>query len=80
MFERRIGRDEVRNVLDQGEVIEAYPEDRPFPSQLVPGWDGLRPVHVVSARNEEEDETIVITVYEPEPDRWEPDFKRRRKP
>lgn len=41
MFERRIGRDEVRNVLDQGEVIEAYPEDRPFPSQLVLGWDGM---------------------------------------
>ncbi len=79
MFERRIGRDEVRNVLDQGEVIEAYPDDRPFPSRLVLGWDELRPLHVVAARNEEENETIVITVYEPELDKWESDFKRRRK-
>lgn len=79
MFERRIGRDEVRNVLEQGEVIEAYPEDRPFPSRLVLGWDESRPLHVVAARNEEENETVVITVYEPELDKWEPDFKRRRK-
>jgi len=35
--------------------------------------------HVVAADNRKAGETIVITVYEPNPEEWEPDFKRRKK-
>jgi len=35
-------------------------------------------MHVVIAQNETENETIVITVYEPDPLKWESDFKRRK--
>ena len=42
------------------------------------GWLGHRPLHVVAADNAEANETIVITVYEPDPPRWEPGFRRRR--
>ena len=31
----------------------------------------IAPLHVVAADNPEEEDTIVITVYEPEPDQWE---------
>lgn len=79
MFERRISQPQVRHVLETGEVIEDYPEDQPYPSRLVLGWHESRPIHVVAARNDEENETIVITVYEPGPDKWEPDFKRRKR-
>jgi hypothetical protein len=78
MFQRRISVDDVRHVLSTGEVIEDYPNDTPYPSRLVLGWRGSRPIHVVAAENVESQETIVITVYEPDLTQWEPGFRRRR--
>jgi hypothetical protein len=45
---------------------------------LLLGRVGGRPLHVVAAYNAEDDETIVVTVYEPDPALWEDGFKRRR--
>ena len=78
MAERKITVDNVKNVLRTGETIASYPEDRPYPSRLVLGWIGTRPLHVVVADNHEDNVQIVITVYEPDPTLWEEDFKRRR--
>ncbi|MGH8679833.1 MAG: DUF4258 domain-containing protein, partial [Burkholderiales bacterium] len=63
MFERAVSLDEVHAVLANGETIEDYPDDMPYPSRLVLGWIDRRPLHVVAAYNEDEDETIVVTVY-----------------
>ncbi len=79
MFERRIGADDVGAVLATGAVIEDYPDDFPYPSRLVLGWSGSRPVHVVAAYNARAQETIVVTVYEPDLIEWEPGFRRRRR-
>lgn len=79
VFERRINDADVRHVVKNGEVIEDYPDDIPYPSKLILGWCGSRPIHVVIADNHEDEETIVITAYEPGSDQWEPGFKRRRK-
>ncbi len=79
MFERGITEEDVRHVLETGEIIERYPDDRPYPSQLVLGWREDRPLHVVVAEQAEADTLIVITVYEPNPVLWEDDFKRRRR-
>lgn len=57
----------MKHVLPTGEVIESYPNDLPYPSKLMLGWRGNRPLHVVAADNLESGETIVITVYEPDP-------------
>jgi hypothetical protein len=78
MFRRSISADEVSLVLASGEVVENYPDDKPYPSRLLLGWVGTRPLHVVAAHNAGEDEEIVITVYEPDPDLWDPEFKRRK--
>ena len=78
MFQREISVDDVRHVLATGEVIEEYPDDTPYPSRLLLGWRGSRPIHVVAAHNADELETIVVTVYEPDPNLWESDLKRRR--
>lgn len=80
MFERRITPEDVRHVLMTGEVIEDYPDDTPYASRLVLGWRGSQPIHVVAADNHVDRETIVITTYEPDPDRWNQDFKRRKAP
>jgi hypothetical protein len=49
MFERGIAKEDVRQALSTGKTIEAYPEDQPYPSRLVLGWIGTRPIHVVVA-------------------------------
>jgi len=79
MFERSITEGDVRHVLDTGDVIERYPDDKPYPSRLVLGFCGGRPVHIVAADNGDELQTIVVTVYEPDAKTWEDDFRRRRK-
>ncbi len=79
MFKRRISDEDVRHVLATGKIIETYPDDKPFPSRLVMGWSGSRPIHVVVADNTAERETIVITAYEPDLIEWEPGFEKRRR-
>ena len=78
MFQRRIRDQEVRHVIETGETIETYPEDSPYPSRLVLGWYASRPLHVVVTDNAVEQETIVITVYEPNRGHWEEGSRRRR--
>ena len=39
MFERGIREEAVRSVVDAGKVIQEYPDDAPYPSRLVLGWD-----------------------------------------
>ena len=77
MFERSISIEEVRHVLVQGETIEEYPSDSPYPSSLVLGRTASRTLHVVVAFNQAADELIVITVYEPDAEKWDSELKRR---
>lgn len=79
MFSRSITSSDVRQVLEQGQVIEDYQNDTPYPSQLILGWIGNRPIHIVVAYNSGADEAIVITAYQPDPAEWDAEFKRRRK-
>ncbi len=78
MFERGITEAEVHKALSEGEEIAAYPDDLPYPSRLLLGWRGDRPLHVVVAYNARDDEQIVITVYEPDPAQWDVGFRRRK--
>ena len=80
MFEREISDQEVLKVIREGEVIEEYPNDEPYPSMLILGFVNDRPIHVVLAVNEEESMGIVVTAYQPAPSLWRDNFRRRRKP
>ena len=79
MFEREISDEEVLKVIQEGEVIEEYPNDEPYPSMLILGFVNDRPIHVVVAINEEESMGIVVTAYQPDPSLWRDNFRRRRK-
>ena len=79
MFERRISGENVRQVLQAGEVIEDYSDEMPFPSSLMLGRCGNRPLHVVMAENTKEGELVVITVYEPDPAQWKSGSRNRKK-
>ena len=77
MFERNISVHAVRRILQNGETIHQYPDDKPYPSRLMLGYDDGRPIHVVAADHPEETLTVVITVYEPDPLLWSSDFRER---
>jgi len=74
----RLSFDEVFVSVIQGEIIESYPDDWPYPSCLVYGvtFQG-DPVHSVWAYNKENRWAVLITVYRPDPDRWI-DWRTRR--
>ena len=78
MFERSISRSDVAYVIEHGEVIREYPDDTPYASRLMLGWRNKRPLHVVAADNDADEETIIITAYEPDPDLWESDFRKKK--
>ena len=75
----RLRRILVREALRAPVLVEDYyPEDVPYPSRLILGWVSNWPIHLVVADEPVEGHTIVVTVYEPDPEQWEPGFQRRR--
>ena len=78
MMERGIRRSDALHVLLSGEAIEDYPDDKPFPSALFLGWIESRPIHVVAALDAANDCVFVLTVYEPDLEHFEADFRRRK--
>ena len=70
--------DEIFFSVFQGEIIEEYAHDRPYPSCLVYGDTFTdEPVHSVWAYNEDTRWAVLITVYRPDPHRWI-DWRTRR--
>jgi len=78
MFERSISRAEVVAVLRGGEIIAEYLDDEPFPSYLMLGLVRRRPLHVVVAVDSRGDNCYIVTVYDPDKNSWESDFRTRR--
>jgi len=71
--------DEIYCSVLCGEIIESYPEDKPYPRCLVFGKTfGGDPVHSVWAYNEANGWAVLVTVYRPDPARWI-DWRRRKK-
>ena len=79
MFTRSIPDECVEHIIQNGEVIEDYPQAFPFPAKLLLGRCEDRSIHVVAAEDRDKHRVIVITAYEPTLDRWELDMKTRRK-
>ena len=74
-----ISTSEVVEAVESLEVIVEYLDDLPYPSALILGFTSrLRPLHVVCAFNDIEDSLIIVTVYQPDPERWENLRTRKR--
>ena len=74
---RRISVQELREAIASGEVIEDYPEDKYGPSCLVLGFTQAgRPLHI-QCSYPSRPLVKIITLYEPDPDKWI-DFRVRR--
>lgn len=78
IMERGILRDAVKEVLMNGEIIECYPDDKPYPSALFLGWVKNQPLHVVGALDSMMGWCFVITAYKPDLEHFESDYKTRR--
>ncbi len=78
ILERGITRDMVSEVVLKGEIIETYSANKPFPSHLVFGFAAERVLHAVIAVDRESGIAYVVTVYEPDLEHFEADFKTRR--
>ena len=65
-------------VVRQGEAIETYADDVPYPSRLMLGFPGGEPIHTVIAHDSRVATCYIVTVYCPNPSLWTVDFRRRR--
>ena len=67
---RRVSVTEIREAIAKGEIIEDYPDDKYGPSCLIYGKTaGGRAIHVQCSYPSRQVMKI-ITVYEPDPERW----------
>ena len=78
MAQRGIEPEEVEAVIKKGETIKTYPDDQPDPSYLLLGLVNEKVLHVVVCKDVLYENCIVITVYQPDPEIWEPDFKNKK--
>ena len=67
----------IRFAVNNGEIIEQYPDDYPFPSCLILGKtiDG-KYIHVVMS--DEGKMSRIITAYYPDPNKWDDQLKVRK--
>ncbi len=77
VVERNISEQEIREAGAKAEVIENYRDDKYSPSGLLLGFTAAgRPLHL-QVSFAESDVTKIITIYEPDPNEWIENRKRR---
>lgn len=75
--QRNISYEEIKEVIRNGEIIEEYSDDYPYPSCLILGMTiNGRKIHVVVGVGEMK--LWLITAYEPNPSQWDVAFKKRK--
>lgn len=77
MQQRGIKIKDVLSCIINGEIIEYYEDDYPFPSCLVLGFTDNSGIHVVCAVGQ--DYLWMITTYYPDKEQWHEDLKTRRR-
>jgi len=75
---RKIRVQEVREAIASGQIIEDYPQDKYGPSCLIFGFtQAKRPIHI-QCTHPTRPLVKIVTVYEPNPEKWDGSFMRRR--
>lgn len=69
---------EFAAVIETAEVIEEHALVDDALKELVLVVDWARPLHVVVVVDDRREEERIITVYEPDFDRWDSEYRRRR--
>jgi len=77
MLQRGISRNQVKQAIFQGVIIETYPGDLPLPSLLLANQQP-EALHVVLAYDPDSTQCHVITAYNPDLSHFEADLITRR--
>ena len=72
MRQRSIRLKDIEYAITNGEIIEQYPADYPFPSCLI----NAENIHVVCSVSEKH--LYIITAYRPSPEKWETGGRQRK--
>ena len=75
-MERGISISDVSVTINEGDIIEQYPDDYPFPSCLILGTASGKVIHVVASIDD--GVIYIITAYIPDSNKWESDWKTRK--
>lgn len=78
--QRFITRETIIAAGESYEIVEAYPDDKYFPSYLLLGRWGGEAFHALFGTDVDGQNVRVITVYYPSSEEWEEDLKIRRRP
>lgn len=75
--ERGIKVKEIREAVNNGEIIEQYPNDYPYPSCLILGITiNKKYLHIVIS--DDGSKANIITAYYPSEIKWNSDYKTRK--
>ena len=77
VVERNISEQDIREAGENAEIIESYPQDKYSPSGLLLGFSRAGRALHLQVSFAESDATKIITVYEPDPNEWIENRKRR---
>jgi hypothetical protein len=69
---------EFESLLDGGEIIEEHVLSGQEVEEVVLLLEWLRPLHVVVVVDHRRREERILTLYEPDSDRWTAEFRSRR--
>jgi len=72
MRERQIRLKDIKDAIAEGEIIEQYSMDYPFPSCLI----NAENIHIVCSVGD--GYLYIITAYRPSPEKWEVGNKKRK--
>jgi len=79
MFQRSISEEDAEEVLCNGHIIEDYPDDYPFPSVLMNGLTKTgKYIHCVAGIDYANRRIYIITLYDPDADKWLDTFSKRK--
>ncbi len=68
---------DIRNAVNNGEIIEQYPDDFPYPSCLILGKSiAGNYIHIVMS--DEGNSSRIITAYYPDKNKWDSEFRIRK--
>ena len=77
VVERNISEQEIREAGTRSEIIESYPQDKSSPSGLLLGFTRAGRALHIQVSFTESDATKIITIYEPDPNEWIENRKRK---
>lgn len=75
--QRGILLDDVMACIKNGEIIEQYPTDHPYPSCLILGLS-INNLHIHAVIGSNLESIWIITAYYPSVEKWEDDFMTRK--